>query len=86
VNTAEYITSLIAGRIVELAIAGGVWSLFYSQRILFAASPKPQQPPQAGDAKAKDKLAARDEPAEQPQADSDEPFSILGGKSTGEAA
>ena len=57
-NTAEYITSLIAGKVVELAIAGGVWSLFYSQRILFAASPKPQQPPHAADAKAKDRPKA----------------------------
>ena len=28
----------------------------------------------------------KDKAAEQPQADADEPFSILGGKSTGEAA
>ena len=34
----------------------------------------------------KEPAPPKDKPAEQPRADSDEPFSILGGKSTGEAA
>jgi hypothetical protein len=42
-------------------------------RLRVVAPPKQPAPP-------------KDKPAEQPQADADEPFSILGGKSTGEAA
>ena len=41
----------------------------------FKTPPVPKQP-----------APPKDKPAEQPQADADEPLSILGGKSTGEAA
>ena len=38
--------SIIINGVEVLAGIGAVWSLIRSQRILFAASPKPQAPPQ----------------------------------------
>ena len=53
-NTAEYITTLISRGLLELAGIGAVWSLFYSRRILLAASPKTDAPAQPKrDTKAK---------------------------------
>ena len=54
--------SIIVNGIEVLATLGVVWSLFRSQRILFAASPKPQVPQQDTATKAK-KTPAADEPA-----------------------
>ena len=45
-NTAEYITSLIATKVVELAAIGALWSLIHGRRILLAASPKADPQPQ----------------------------------------
>ena len=72
-NTAEYITSLIAGKVVELAAIGAGWSLFYTQRFLFAASPKPQAPPQRKDEPKTEAPKAPAEPA---------PLWTLGGAET----
>lgn len=52
-NTAEYLTSLITTRVVELAGIGALWSLVHGRRILLAASPKADpQPQQSREAKA----------------------------------
>ncbi len=45
--------SIIVNGIEVLATLGVVWSLIRSQRILFAASPKPQVPQQDTGTKAK---------------------------------
>jgi len=52
VNTAEYITSLIAGKLVELAGIGALWSLVHGRRILLAASPKADAQQQNRETKA----------------------------------
>jgi hypothetical protein len=56
----------VVNGVVDLAGIGAVWSLFYFRRVLFAASPKPQQSQPEGEKKQQPK-----EPPKAPAADPD---------------
>jgi hypothetical protein len=65
VSTADL--AIVVNGITELALIGTIGGLFYTRRLLFAASPKPQASQQAGEPKAKQPPAEKTPAAEVPK-------------------